>query len=235
MPKNNTTKILANRLEELTEKKRDEDRTLSNVKQSKAIGIQYQTFRKYLEDNAECKIANLLKIARYYNVSTDYLIDDNIDDPSPNTFTRQAHEYTGLTGKAVKALHNYTHNNDDQCIMLEEWKKDNQAVTSKLFELHLIQDIACAAFALKQSSDLLINSDMDYSHFTETENECDLCKLHLFETLSKIINAFDSRVTQKDNYDKLKQKHQQKIYDGMKKLASLDYDEIKKKIDQHKR
>jgi len=50
MSQNAVTKILSERLKELTENMRDTNYKLSDSKQADEIGIPYQTFRKYLSD-----------------------------------------------------------------------------------------------------------------------------------------------------------------------------------------
>lgn len=100
MAKNEITKILSERLQKLTEEKRDIDYKLSDAKQAKQIGIDYQAFRKYLNDSAECPISSITKMAKYYKVSIDYLLGMT-DNKTPNIKLKAVCDYTGLNEKAI--------------------------------------------------------------------------------------------------------------------------------------
>lgn len=97
---------LKERIELLAEEKRDNDRLLSNKKQAKQMGINYNTFRKYIteqKDTTQCSISNLAKIANYYNVSTDYLLG-RTDSKSIDNKVQATREVTGLSDDAIKKL-----------------------------------------------------------------------------------------------------------------------------------
>ena len=230
MSQNATTKLFAERLEELTEFTRDKDYTKSDKTQANEMDIKYQTFRKYLNDNAECSIDNLKKIAKYYNVSADYLLGLPREE-TENTKALNVSDYTQLSPKAVEALHNYNTNNDQNYIILTEWEKDICTIMSQLFEQNIIQDIVYYTFSLMQASDIQINHEMDYTAFTHNDDECNIGKLMLFETFERIVNTFDRRVTEKDKYTALKQKHDQllaeQIRNGFDRWASILNDDNK--------
>lgn len=101
--KNETTQKLSEILSELIETKKDSDYTLSEKKQAGLMGIPYQTFHKYVNGTAECPIGNLVKISKYYNVTTDYLLGLT-DNPSINPDIQNACEVTGLSEKSVENL-----------------------------------------------------------------------------------------------------------------------------------
>lgn len=97
---------LKERIELLAEEKRDNDRSLSNKKQAEQMGINYNTFRKYVteqEDTTQCSISNLAKIANYYNVSTDYLLG-RTDSKSIDNKVQATREVTGLSDDAINKL-----------------------------------------------------------------------------------------------------------------------------------
>lgn len=98
--------IISNRLNELIDRKNEEDFNSSKTKQAKDMDIPYQTFIKYVKGKAECPATNIIKIAQYYNVSTDYLLGLT-DEPTNNEEERAVCNYTGLDSKAVKTLHKY--------------------------------------------------------------------------------------------------------------------------------
>lgn len=101
MAQNEITKVLSNRLEELTERKRDIDYRLSDKKQAEQMGIPYPTFVKYKGDKAECPISTIVKMAEYYGVSTDYLLGLQ-KEPTNNPNEIAVTEYTRLTKKAIE-------------------------------------------------------------------------------------------------------------------------------------
>lgn len=106
MAKTETTLIFSNRLEELTEKKRDENPKLSNKVQAAEMNIPYQTFNKYLHDNAECNISYLKVMAKYFDVSTDYLLGYS-DIATNDTDLRTVCDYSGLSEGALQTLTTY--------------------------------------------------------------------------------------------------------------------------------
>ena len=128
-------------------------------------------------------------------------------------------------------MHNYNTNNDQNYIILTEWEKDICTIMSQLFEQNIIQDIVYYTFSLMQASDIQINHEMDYTAFTHNDDECNIGKLMLFETFERIVNTFDRRVTEKDKYTALKQKHDQllaeQIRNGFDRWASILNDDNK--------
>lgn len=106
MVKNEITQILSERLEALTESKRDVDYELSNKKQAEQIDIPYPTFNNYKYNKAECPISTIVKIAKYYNVSTDYLLGLS-EVKSNNADLISVCQYTGLNEEAVSMLRQF--------------------------------------------------------------------------------------------------------------------------------
>ena len=95
--------ILSKRLETLIENKKDENYQNSIPKQADGMGIPYPTFVKYINGKAECPASNIIKIARYYGVSTDYLLG-NSPNPTTDEKLQGVCKYTGLSEKAVENL-----------------------------------------------------------------------------------------------------------------------------------
>ena len=74
-------------------------------KQSKKMGISYQTFMKYVNGTASPNISNLFKMAKYYNVSVDYLV--GVSNAKPINLKKNfICEYTGLNEETVDQLNN---------------------------------------------------------------------------------------------------------------------------------
>lgn len=103
--------VFKERLNEEIENKLDFDHTLTIPKQSKEMGINYQTFMKYVNGTASPNISNLLKMSKYYNVSVDYLIDVSIAKPK-DLQKKFICEYTGLKEETVDQL--------NKCIEFDE-------------------------------------------------------------------------------------------------------------------
>lgn len=103
MAKSEITKVLSERLEELTEKKRDIDYRLSDKKQAEEMDIPYPSFVKYKKNTAECPISAVVKMAKYYNVSTDYLLGKR-KDFTTNDELKFVGDYTGLNQQAIAII-----------------------------------------------------------------------------------------------------------------------------------
>lgn len=100
MAKTETTKTFGERLSELVELKRDSNYTTNQKKQAEEMNVPYSSFRKYLNDGAECGISYLVQIAKYYDVSTDFLLGTS-DTPTTDPNVQMICEYTGLSKEAV--------------------------------------------------------------------------------------------------------------------------------------
>lgn len=116
MSQNEITKILSNRLEELTGKKRDIDYKFSDKKQAEQMGIAYPTFVKYKGDKAECPISAIVKMAEYYGVSTDYLLGRTSATREKNITVC---DYLGITEKSAENIITITQSGGDVDILLE--------------------------------------------------------------------------------------------------------------------
>lgn len=102
MTNTETTKIFQERFEDLYNKyKQENDLTYSKLEES--TGISRAALTKYLNDNAEIGINNLVKLARFFNVSTDYLLGLS-DVKTMDIDKKMICEYTGLSELAVESL-----------------------------------------------------------------------------------------------------------------------------------
>lgn len=101
-----TKTILSERLTELIDKKLDKDYKKTIPIQAQEMQIPYQTLMKYIKGQTQCPIGSIVKIARYYGVSTDYLLGLT-PHPTTNTNLHSICEYTGLSEKTISSLNRF--------------------------------------------------------------------------------------------------------------------------------
>lgn len=94
--------------------------------------IPYPTFQKYINGVSECSANNLVKIAKYYNVSTDYLLG-LAQEPTTDKDVNFICEYTGLNLNSVDFLKKLNSYNIGDCIHypVENGKQSIGMVTCK--------------------------------------------------------------------------------------------------------
>ena len=179
MGKSETSKIFSERLELLTEERRDIDYKLSNKDQAKEMGIPYPTFTKYLHDGAECGIFYLKKIANYYGVSTDYLLGLT-DVKAPETNLRAICEYTGLTETAVEAIRLF---------------KEQGDFLSTLFSAFQFQSVICELLKIPETSNQCLSAAMNKDHKTVKElfQRTDFLCYRAEKEFRRVIDMFDAR------------------------------------------
>lgn len=74
------------------------------AKLARAIGVSTAAISNYISGLTGVSADNLIAIANYFSVSTDYLLGLT-DIPSADTNIKAIAEYTGLSSKSVEALH----------------------------------------------------------------------------------------------------------------------------------
>ena len=103
-----TTKFFADKLSDLISD--EKPKTYQDI--ADETGVPKASISKYINDNGEAGINSLVKIARYFNVSTDYLLGltpvKTGVDTNEGRLVRSICEYTGLSEDAVEKLHGYT-------------------------------------------------------------------------------------------------------------------------------
>ncbi len=98
MPKNATTEKFAEILTDLIA-----DKKISLEKLGNEIGVSKATLSKYTNNEAEAPIGNIVKLAKYFNVSTDYLL--GVSSAKTNDKDLQfICDYTGLSAEAIETL-----------------------------------------------------------------------------------------------------------------------------------
>ena len=140
------------------------------------LGVSRPTLVGWLEGKNLPDILSLEKIARYFEVSADYLLGLS-EAESPDISVRAAAEYTGLSEEAVKRLHNGLF---DPARKLNGWhkrvKEDNLYMASMLIESDdfqkIIENIAAVAKEayMEKSMTLLAKRYFKLSaHFANSE------------------------------------------------------------------
>ena len=92
----NTTKIFAERLDDLIQ-----NSGLNGQRVSEATGVSKSSISKYLNDEAEIRINNLVALAEYFGVTTDYLLGKSNCKTIENEEVSKA---TGLSDIAINWL-----------------------------------------------------------------------------------------------------------------------------------
>lgn len=161
-----TTIGLRKKLEELIEYKKD--KKISKTKQAAEMDINYQTLCNYTNENkrTQCSVENLYKIAKYYNVSADYLI--GLSEEKSNKLKNQTiYRKTGLTTESVKGirvLYDYQEKFSNHPLL----RYLNNFISSKRL-VSLFQDISEAIDA-KRNYDNYKNDSEKRAHDEQTMN-----------------------------------------------------------------
>lgn len=199
----NEKEILKERLELLIEQKKDSDYTLSEVKQAELIGIPYQTFHKYVKGNAECSISNLAKISNYYEVSTDYLLG-RTEAKTTDDFERDVCDYIGLSEEALKSL-----------FAINLTSKTMIDLGSSIGISHVFEYLLEHDYISLLLTDLFMLACESQQVFTDNENEkspkeithdkeCDLMRYRMSEKFTNLLDVFDRRSINNEEYRKIK-------------------------------
>lgn len=220
----NTKAIISKCLNELTEIKLDEDYQNTIPQQAISMEIPYPTLIKYINGNTECPAKNIVKIARYYGVSTDYLLGlSNVK--STDTELKGVCEYTGLSEKAVNVLKRFK--NEEQVIALWDYVISERRIFTDLalwFDRYIKSRQYCKALEIKYrdydlKTDCVINIfDFEKSekenaalakpreeYKREIENEQPICLYKLqkqfIEFIEQIGNKKEAEITSVKQYD----------------------------------
>lgn len=95
--------VIGNRLAELM---KVNDKKQSDI--AEFIGVSSVAVGQYCRSETLPSIGNLIRIADYFNVSTDYLLG-RTDVKTTDTTVKEICAYTGLSEKVVKAMHKNPH------------------------------------------------------------------------------------------------------------------------------
>lgn len=141
--KQNLKNLFADRLDDLVEEKKESIKTsnkdkknstkISNKEIAEGIQISESQLSKVLYAQTELGISGLVKIAEYFNVSTDYLLGLT-DLKSPKEDFKTIHKVTGLLDEGIKNLYSMNRKHDGSIYVLN-LLLDNPKFTSLLLEI----------------------------------------------------------------------------------------------------
>ena len=95
------TKIFADRLQDLIELKKKEGKTFKEI--ALESGIPTGSLSKYQNDAAEAGVNSLVKLAKYFDVSTDYMLGIS-DVPDGNADDMAIEKRLGIKGGVIEKL-----------------------------------------------------------------------------------------------------------------------------------
>lgn len=216
--------ITAKRLKELRQSKKLSHEQLSEkLKLNFDIDINSRTLMNYesaakdiLHSKASSvsgmSIEKLDAIARFYNVSTDYLLGFTTIDTANNE-TRFVCEYTGLNVEAVEALHNWAveskaewfpTSNEFLNILIQHFAIElcgfSQQYKSKLQKTIKIKK------SISSKADTLKGTDKLVQQMFKAEDESKLAHFELKETFDRLVDLF-AKAEKIENQDLDKNMH----------------------------
>ncbi len=205
MSKTETTNIFSERIKLLAEKMRDVDTSLSNKKQAEQMDIPYQTFNKYLNDDAECNITYLKTIANYYSVSTDFLLGVT-DIQTKNYDTSAFCSTSGITENAAAHLL-FTIFPDIFSRILE----------SPFFDdfIRAINDLFEGSFALFEKNDIQ-KHELDY--------KIEFMRYNTHRLFDLVLNEFDRRELDEEEALEIGRITEEKDIELYQQIDSLRYE-----------
>lgn len=192
---------LAKRLRELCEGKTQQEI-------ADGAGITRQNLGKFLSGETKPDVDTLEKLAKYFNVSADYLLGrSNVHSIDPNL--EAACKYTGLSEKAVKKL-NEIDNFLLHYLKPEEIKNHHHisemlSILSEAIEdeflLNFASDMVCLYHKSNKWTVKAIEAILNHGeHFDmydqdvrELYEECDLLRFHIIRNVSKYLENKDCR------------------------------------------
>lgn len=196
---------------------------LRNVKQkdlAKHLKVSDNTISYFVGGSRTPNMEQLIKISKFLNVSTDYLLD-LAKEPSTDTEIKGICEYTGLNEESIEKLHSYAslskHLNSRT--MREQSLRTlsliNYVISSKCFK-HAISDILYYLLTMQNEIDVFydtidrINKNEAYAteiiHEAIIYNDARLSYFEAVESFKKIVDDYTAETYRK--WEKAKEKQE---------------------------
>lgn len=131
----NVSKTFADQLSELVAEAKEDGIQIREL--AERIGISAGSLSQYQSDNATASIDALYKIARYFNVSTDFLLGLTTVRTNEGEI-REVCDYTGLDEDVVEKLHSQQKNHHRGAIALLNYLLRDGAILSDLGEYYCV-------------------------------------------------------------------------------------------------
>lgn len=190
-----TTEIFAKRLKKLRNENRFSKTGISLKELASALDTTAQSLSLYEKAERTINIDMLVKISKYFNVSTDYLLGLT-DNKTADTDLQSVCKYTGLNDEAVSTLNKKFANHDTNTEITEI---ANYFISSGGFYI-----IMSYLFFIKANSELwyrklscdyeLEKENLAYSNEAkEYSKECDYQKVLINQLLAKYMLIYDKR------------------------------------------
>lgn len=146
--------IFPTRLRKLMEESKTTQRELAQ-----AIGVRPQTVSLYVQGQSFPDVNGLAKIAKYFGISSDYLIG-NSDIPNTDMTLQDIHKLTGLSTGAICKLHDIFNKNMTFLNIISLLIENPNAE----YYLAVIADLI--SYSFDSSEDKIISVDIDGTNMT---------------------------------------------------------------------
>ena len=131
---------------------------------ARAIGVSTVAVGQYYNGETLPSIENLIKIADYFNVSTDYLLG-RTGVKTTDTTVKGVCEYTGLSTKAIERLHLYSSREARSVVDDIPFQLDTQETKWTISKLK--EDYSDIVSILYIISEIIINGDSIFNEWRE--------------------------------------------------------------------
>lgn len=174
-----TKENLADRLGDLIEEKKEKEK-LTNKQIADGIDIGQAQLSKILNHKIELGISSLVKIARYFHVSTDYLLGLTELQSKKDEF-KIIYKVTGLLDGSITNLANMN-KNDKESIYILNLLLDHKKESSKPFKKLLV---VFKKFLLSLLNDTQKHDDLKYIPISKQDIRQDYEESKMYEELEE--------------------------------------------------
>lgn len=174
-----TKENLADRLGDLIEEKKEKEK-LTNKQIADGIDIGQAQLSKILNHKIELGISSLVKIARYFHVSTDYLLGLTELQSKKDEF-KIIYKVTGLLDGSITNLANMN-KNDKESIYILNLLLDHKKESSKPFKKLLV---VFKKFLLSLLKDTQKHDDLKYIPISQQDIRQDYEENKMYEELEE--------------------------------------------------
>lgn len=179
-------------------KKLRKDRNATQKEVSQAIGADQQTLRRYESGERKPDTEMLLRIAKYYNVSADYLLGLS-ENSTVEPDMKAAVKCTGLSEKSIEKLKGITHFEFDNSVNTENANIIDMFIQSNYFE-NLISLLLTLYNCSAEGGDIESSKNIEeYTNIGCSNIACKLARSDLKDIMTYICDEFDRRENDEHN------------------------------------